>query len=109
MAGILLMGGMLCTIFSGVAGVIGTLMILVFLMAGGANSTPAQIRRIKLAMLATAVLGVGCVVGGVWLSTYGYRGWGCGVALAPALFVFGAMVWLTVAQEMNRRPPRPRA
>ena len=34
-------------------GVLGTLMVLVFAMASGANSTPEQIRQIKLIMLAS--------------------------------------------------------
>jgi hypothetical protein len=100
------MGGMICTIFSGVAGVIGFLMVLVTLMAGGANSTPLQIRRIKQGMLLTTILGLACVVGGVWLGTRGYTWWGCGVAMTPAVFVLVAMLWLTISQEMNRRPPR---
>lgn len=100
------MGGMICTIFAGVAGVIGMMMVLVVLMAGGANSTPLQIRRIKQGMLLTTVLGLACVIGGVRISLYGYRWWGCAVAMAPAVFVFVAMIWLGISQEMNRRPPR---
>jgi ABC-type Mn2+/Zn2+ transport system permease subunit len=100
------MGGMICTILAGVAGTIGFLMVLVMLMAGGANSTPQQIRRIKQLMLLTTVVGLGCVIGGAWLSVRGSPWWGSGVAMVPAVFVFVGMIWLTISQEMSRRPPR---
>ena len=97
---------MICTIVSAVAGVIGTLMVLVVAMASGANSTPRQIRQIKLTMLITVILGIACVVGGVMLTNAGHPWWGCGVAAAPAIFVFVAIVWLSVDQVRNQRPPR---
>lgn len=97
---------MFCAIIGIVAGILGTLMILVALMAGGANSTPRQIRIIKWSMLITTILGLACAIGGVWLATRGYSWWGGGVAVAPAVVVFVVMMWLTISQEMNRRPPR---
>ena len=77
-------------------GVLGTLMVLVFAMASGANSTPEQIRLIKLVMLTSGIVGVGCVVGGIVLIVKGFPGWASLVGALPMIFVFVMMVWLTV-------------
>lgn len=56
-------------------GVFGTLMILVVAMASGANSTPEQIRQLKLFMLGAGVVGLGCVAVGILLIIKGFPGW----------------------------------
>ena len=96
---------MLCTILSAIAGVIGTLTVLVAAMASGANASAVQIRRIKLTMIVTVILGLACIVGGVLLTRTGRPTAGCIVAIGPAVFVVVMIVWLTVVQERNRRPP----
>ncbi len=96
---------MLYTILSAIAGAIGTLTVLVAAMASGANASPGQIRRIKLTMIVTVILGVACIVGGVLLTRHGHPAAGCIVAIGPAVFVVVMIVWLTVVQERNRRPP----
>ena len=96
---------MLCTILSAIAGVIGVLTVLVAAMASGANASASQVRRIKLTMLTTVILGIACVVVGILLTRSGRPMAGCIVAIGPAVFVVVMMVWLTVVQERNRRPP----
>jgi hypothetical protein len=62
-----------------------TLTAVVFCMAGGANSTPAQIHTLKLWMLgctAGGVLGIGI---GIWLLRVGYAGWAATAAILPAV------------------------
>lgn len=72
--------GMVCTAFA-------TLMALVFCMAGGANSTPAQIRAIKLWMLGLTLLGAAGVTAGIFLLRAGQPGWAAGVSFAPAFIM----------------------
>jgi hypothetical protein len=96
---------MLCTILCAVVGVIAMLTVLVAAMASGANASRAQVRRIKLTMIVTVILGIGCIVGGILLTRSGRPMAGCIVALGPAVLVVVMMVWLTVVQERNRRPP----
>ncbi|MGC3956687.1 MAG: hypothetical protein QM813_01600 [Verrucomicrobiota bacterium] len=69
---------MICT-------VLATLTALVFCMAMGANSTPAQIRALKLWMAALSLLGVAGVVVGVILMRTGQPGWAAVAAFAPTM------------------------
>jgi len=54
-----------------IVGLIGTATLLVLLMASAANSKPHQLRVIKWMTLASAVGGLACAAGGVWLLTVG--------------------------------------
>lgn len=69
---------MICT-------VIATLTALVFCMAMGANSTPAQIRSLKLWIAALSLLGAAGVVVGCFLIRAGQPGWASLAAFAPTL------------------------
>ena len=81
-------------VFALLAGAIASLMMLTMCMAGGANSTPAQIHAIKMWMLVIAFGGLVTFVGGIWLTATG-RAWiGAGVGGLPAAVVFGLAVWL---------------
>lgn len=89
---------MIAGFFAGLAvaaGVLGTLMILVMCLAGGANSTPLQIRRIKQIMLLTAVLGAAMAAGGIWLIVKGFPGYAALVGGFPMLFVIAAGFYLS--------------
>jgi uncharacterized membrane protein YozB (DUF420 family) len=69
---------MICT-------VLATLMALVFCMAGGANSTPAQIRALKLWMAGLSLLGVAGLVVGIILIRAGQSNWAAVAAIAPTV------------------------
>ncbi len=65
--------------------VLVTLCAVVFCMAGGANSTPAQIRALKLWMAGLSLLGAGGVTAGILLMRAGQHGWAAGAAILPSL------------------------
>ncbi len=64
-----------------------TLTALVFCMAGGANSTPAQIRALKLWMAGLSLLGLAGIVVGVFLIRAGLPGWAAGAAFLPTVIM----------------------
>lgn len=66
---------------------LATLMAVVFCLAGGANSTPAQIRTLKLWMLGLTLLGGAGITVGIFLLRAGQPGWAAGVSIAPALIM----------------------
>ena len=65
--------------------VLATLTALVFCMAGGANSTPAQIRALKIWMVVISLLGVAGVAVGIILIRAGQPGWASLAAIAPTV------------------------
>ena len=72
-----------------------TLMALVFCMAGGANSTPEQIRAIKIWMVVIALIGVAGVVVGILLIRAGQPGWASLAAFAPTV-IFGTILLIAL-------------
>ncbi len=64
-----------------------TLCAVVFCMAGGANSTPEQIRALKLWMAGLTLLGASGVTAGIFLLRAGQHGWAAGAALLPAVIM----------------------
>ncbi|MEK7781916.1 MAG: hypothetical protein AAB370_10500 [Verrucomicrobiota bacterium] len=78
---------LLLPIFAMVCTVLATLTALVFCMAGGANSTPAQIRALKLWMLGLTLLGVAGITVGIFLLRAGQPGWAAGVSFAPVVIM----------------------
>ena len=66
---------------------LATLTALVFCLAGGANSTPAQIRALKLWMLGLTLLGGAGITAGILLLRAGQPGWAAGVSVAPAVIM----------------------
>ena len=66
---------------------LATLTALVFCMAGGANSTPAQIRALKLWMLGLSLLGGAGITAGILLLRAGQPGWAVGVSFAPTFIM----------------------
>jgi hypothetical protein len=79
-----------------VVGILATLLILVMCMAGGANSTPQQIRTLKLIMLASALVCVICVTVSIWCLIAGRPGLGALLAALPTLLsisIVAVMLW----------------
>lgn len=66
---------------------LATLTALVFCMAMGANSTPAQIRALKLWMSGLSLLGVAGIVVAIFLIRAGQPGWAAIVAFAPTVIM----------------------
>jgi hypothetical protein len=64
---------------------LATVTALVFCMAMGANSTPAQIRALKLWMGGLSLLGVAGVVAGIILIRAGQPNWAAVAAIAPTI------------------------
>ena len=67
-------------------GILATLTMLVMMMAGGANSTAAQISRIKWIMLSIAVVALVSVAGSIWSMVAGRWGTASAVGIVPAVY-----------------------
>lgn len=80
-----------------VAGAMSSLMLLTMCLAGGANSTPEQIRTIKMWMLVITVVGLLTFIGGIWLTASGRPWIGAVVGGLPAMVTFVLMVWLELS------------
>lgn len=75
-----------------------TLCAVVFCAAGGANSTPAQIRALKLWMAGLTLLGAAGITTGIFLLRAGQHGWAAGAAILPSVIM---IVILIVAMIMG--------
>jgi hypothetical protein len=71
---------MICT-------VLVTLTAVVFCLGMGANSTPAQLRALKLWMFGLSLLGATGVTTGILLVRAGQPGWASLAAIAPSLIL----------------------
>lgn len=78
------------------AGVMGTLAILGFTLAGSANASPELLRQLKRFMIGTSVGGLICLIGGIVLLAKGMPAWAALVGGFPILFIFGAIFWIVV-------------
>ncbi len=85
---ILPIGAMICT-------ALATLTALVFCMAMGANSTPAQLRALKLWMGGLSLLGVAGIVAGILLIRAGQPSWAAIAAFAPAV-IYGIILSISL-------------
>jgi hypothetical protein len=72
---------------------LASLVFLVFLMAGGANSSPKQIAQIKAWMLAAGVIALCGIAGAVWAMVAGRPLTGAWIGAFPGAF---CIVVLTV-------------
>ena len=79
----------LCTVLS-------TLLMLVFMMAGAANSSPEQLRSMKWWAGGLSLLSVVCVIAGIMLLRRGRTGQAALVAFLPTGILFWIFVWLMV-------------
>lgn len=75
-----------------VAGVMAVLTFMVMLMAGGANAKPAQITQIKVMLLASAVIGLGCLGGAVWAMLAGRPMTGAWIGALPGVLCVVAVI-----------------
>lgn len=76
---------LLLPILAMIGTVLATLTALVFCLAMGANSTPAQLRALKLWMGGLSLLGVAGVVVGIILIRAGQPNWAAVAAIAPTV------------------------
>ncbi len=70
---------------------LATVTALVFCMAMGANSTPAQIRALKIWMSGLSLLGVVGIVVGILLIRAGQPNWAAIAAFAPTV-IYGVIL-----------------
>lgn len=91
--------GLIVAICSTLLGMLATLMMLVLLMAGGANSSPQQITFIKFSMLAMLLICLISVVGAVWLMVARHPWW---AAMAGAIPAFAAIA-LTITWHVSEQ------
>jgi hypothetical protein len=75
------------TLLAMICTVLATLTAVVFCLGMGANSTPAQIRALKLWMGGFSLLGVAGVGSGVFLLRAGQLGWAAGASFAPVVVI----------------------
>lgn len=85
---ILPISAMICT-------ALATLTAIVFCLAGGANSTPAQIRALKFWMAGLSLIGVAGIVVGVLLIRAGQTNWAAAAAFAPTV-IFGIILGIAL-------------
>jgi uncharacterized membrane protein YozB (DUF420 family) len=76
---------LLLPILAMVCTVLATLTAIVFCLAGGANSTTAQIRALKIWMVVISLLGTAGVAAGICLIRAGQPGWASLAAFAPTV------------------------
>lgn len=81
-------------VLSTIAGCLATLTMLVMLMAGGANASPAHITQIKWMMLGISAVGVAGLVGGIWAVVAGRPWLGAGLGGLPVVVVVVLVVVL---------------
>ena len=85
-------------ILSMVIGLGASATLLVLLMAGGANASPAHVRILKWLMLSVGVIQLSCLAGGIWLLATG-RPWpAAGVAAFPIVYAIGVVVVMVVTE-----------
>ena len=68
------------------AGVLGAACMIVMLMLGAANSSPREIRQIKLCIFSTLAVAVMGVAGGTWALVTGRTQLAIGLGIAPMAF-----------------------
>ena len=78
---------LLLAILSTLSGIGATLLMLILLLAGSPNSTPAQLSQIKWLMLSVAFFGLFGVVAAVWSMCIHRYSLAAAFGFAPVLFV----------------------
>ena len=82
-------------VFAMICTVLATVTALVFCMAMGANSTPEQLRVLKLWMAGLSVLGLAGVAVGLLLIRLGQPGWASVAAIAPTV-IYGVLLGISL-------------
>ena len=83
---------MVVVVLAGAGTLFVTLMAITFCLAGGANSSPAEIRVLKTLIIGCAVLGISGVTAGIFLMRAGHFRWALFAALAPAVIMILAFI-----------------
>jgi hypothetical protein len=79
-----------------VVGVAGTLMLVVLLLAGGANGTPELLRQFKVYMVLSGFGGGVCLAGAIVLMVNGRFAWASLLGALPMVFLLGMTVWVSL-------------
>jgi hypothetical protein len=86
------------SILANIAGALASLTMLVFILAGSANSSERQLLVMKLWCAGIAVGGLACFIGAIALMAGG-RPWPAAlVGLAPAAFLVVVMLYLAITK-----------
>ena len=91
---LMLMLAICCLIVSAMS----TLVMTVLLLASGANSTPKQMREIKLMLWCVGVCGAGGLIGGIIAATQSSFGLSIGLSLSPVVLSMTLFTWMWVTE-----------
>lgn len=75
-----------------------TFTMIVMLLASGANSTPKQLREIKLMLWCVGLCGVAGFVGGIIAATQSSFGLSIGLSLFPVVVSISLFTWMWVTE-----------
>jgi hypothetical protein len=89
--------GTILASFCALAGLLGTLTLVVFMAAGGANSTPAAAQTIVRLMWATGFVGLLCMAGSVAAIYGGKPGVGSIVGGMPFIVLTVLFLWTAIS------------
>lgn len=84
----------LCTLAGGGA----SLLMLVLLMASGANSSPKQLREIWILFWSVIAVGLLGIVGAIWALAKARYGLSAIVGFIPAAYCIALIVWMVVTE-----------
>ena len=87
-----------------VVAVLTTLTTLVFLMACGTNSSPKQLRELKIMLWSVLLTGVAGLAGGIAALVYGRYGLACLISAAPTAACIGLITWMFITGAPKREP-----
>ncbi len=86
-------------IFSNLVGLTATLMMLVLLLAGSANSQSQQLTEIRWLMASVGIVGLGGVLGSAWALLRGRHSLAASLAISPAVYVIVLFITLMVGEH----------
>lgn len=89
----------LITILATALGVLGSLCLLVLIMAATPNSTDAQLAAAKRWMLFIAIAGFAIPVAAIWLGRTDRPWWGALVGILPAIGLVGLLIWASIPRR----------
>lgn len=90
---------LIATILATAVGLLGTLCLLVLIMAATPNSTDAQLAVAKRWMLFIAVAGFLIPVAAIWLARTDRPWWGALVGVLPAVSLVGLLIWVSIPRR----------
>lgn len=80
------------------AGALCTVCVLVFLLACGANASPAQSMQLKWMLIGVALVGAGCFFGAIWAVVAGLPWLGVGLGLTPIVLDITLIIVLVIIE-----------